>query len=148
VTTATARTQPLLGAERPVDANGWPDIEHPYCPTYVELPGGQVVTKTPISSTTTAVYSAWEPTSLSPDPPSPIPHSMLTWIAGRWYGQIGCRTDLSPALKALPLGTIERMEAVGRWYQEQYDEACRLIRQAFPGRKFRSTLMGELEAVI
>lgn len=139
MTSATVRTQPLLATERAED--GW-NLEDPYCPTYVELPNGVIVKKVPILLTRDAAYSAWEPRAQGGG------HSTITTIEDRWYGRVGTRRDLPPALDALPGGWEERIAKVRGWYEEQYAEAHRLIRQAFPNRAFRPAGMGELMAVI
>src|SRR5215472_17097564 len=97
--------------------------------------------KTPIALTPDAVYSAWEPGDLCHS------HSTVTHVAGRWYGQVGSRS-LPTELEALPAGSVTRIECVRAWHDEQYDEAHRLIRQAYPERAFREAGMGELWTAI
>ncbi len=86
---------------------------------------GKGIQKSPIIGTGIVEYSAWEPSALVGR------HSSITSIAGEWYGRIGTRWP-PPELERLPAWSDERMKAVGRWHEEQYQEAYDLIIRAFP----------------
>jgi hypothetical protein len=137
---------PRLDTERPVE--GWENSpDNPYCPTYVEIGDGRIVKKTPVIGTATAVYSAWEPYTHSPEAPwAKVSHSTSTHVQGYAFGKIGTRS-LPPELEVLAAGSDERIAQVRAYHRAQEEEAYALIRQAFPGREFR-VMFGDLDAPI
>ena len=106
----------------------------------VPLAEGRILKRTPIIGTRTTVYSVWEPTS----DPVQGPHGTITTIEGVWYGRLGTRRDLPPELEVLPPMSAERSERVGRWHEDQYDIAYRLIIDAYPKAAFGRFSMGEI----
>lgn len=102
--------------------------------------GDKIVQKYNIIGTNLVVYNAWEPSSVMGK------HSSITFIEGKCYGQIGHRF-MSPEIEALPAGSKERIEAVQKAYDEQYQEAYRLIVEAFPEAASGSRSMGDIETI-
>jgi len=101
--------------------------------------GDKVVKKYSILTTNLVVYEAWEPS------PSTITaaHRTITTMQGEWYGRIGSR-NLPPEVEYLPAGSNERIYAVGKWHEDQYEEAYKLILQAFPEAEGGRRSMGEI----
>lgn len=99
--------------------------------------GDKVLKKYSVTHTDLIVYEAWEPSELMG------PHATITSIDTQWYGRIGTRRP-PPELERLPAGSEERFRAVGKWYEDQYEEAYRLIIQAFPEAKAGKHSMGEI----
>lgn len=98
--------------------------------------GDKVVKKYSVAATDLLVYDAWEPSAIMGR------HSTITTIEGRWYGRVGTRY-LTPDVEALPPGD-ERSRVVGKWHEDQYEEAYRLIIQAFPEATAGKRSMGEI----
>jgi hypothetical protein len=99
--------------------------------------GDKVIRKYSVATTDLIVYEAWEPSALMG------PHATITSIDDKWYGRIGTRRP-SAELEALPAGSEERFRAVGKWYEDQYDDAYKLIVQAFPEAGAGRRSMGEI----
>ncbi|MBA7608583.1 hypothetical protein ES703_15761 [subsurface metagenome] len=99
--------------------------------------GDKVVKKYSVATTNLIVYEAWEPSAIMGR------HTSITSIDSEWYGRIGTRY-LSPELEKLPAGSEERLRAVGKWHHEQYEEAYKLIIQAFPEAEGGKRSMGEI----
>ncbi len=58
-------------------------------------------------------------------------HRTLTTFNNRWYGRVGNDPD-TDIYRHLKGGSIERTVAVRAAYQERYELAYKLIKQAFP----------------
>lgn len=97
----------------------------------------KVVKKYNIAATDLIVYDVWEPSELAG------PHSTVTTIDGRWYGRLGTRRSTSE-LEGLAPGSEERFRAVGKWHDDQFEEAYRLIVQAFPEASGGERSMGQI----
>lgn len=99
--------------------------------------GDKVIKKYSVATTDLIVYDAWEPSALMG------PHATITSIDDKWYGRIGTKRP-PPELEALPRMSEERFRAVGKWYEDQYEEAYELIVQAFPEAKAGKRGIGEI----
>lgn len=99
--------------------------------------GDKVIKKYSVAATDLIVYEAWEPSAIMGR------HSTITSIDGEWYGRIGTRY-LPTELEELPAGSEERLRAVGKWHEDQYEEAYRLILEAFPDADAGRRSMGEI----
>ena len=98
--------------------------------------GDKVIKKYSVATTDLVVYEAWEPSAIMGK------HNTITSIDGEWYGRIGTR-HLPPELEKLPPGP-ERITAVGKWHEDQYQEAYNLILRAFPEAQAGKRSMGEI----
>lgn len=96
----------------------------------------KVVNKFSVAGTDLIVYEAWEPSAIIGK------HGTLTSIEDKWYGRIGTRY-LPPEIEELPRGD-QRTRAVGKWHDDQYEEAYALITRAFPESKDGRRSMGEI----
>jgi len=99
--------------------------------------GDKVIKKYSVAGTDLIVYEVYEPSALMG------PHGTVTSIEGKWYGRVGTRRP-PPELEALPAGSEERFRAVGKWYEGQYEEAYKLITEAFPEAQGGRRSMGEI----
>ena len=113
-------------------------LEAPKAPYIHEMKrlGDKVIKKYSVATTDLVVYEAWEPSAIMGK------HSTITSIDGQWYGRIGTRY-LPPELERLPRGD-ERSRAVGKWHEDQYEEAYNLIIKAFPEAEAGRRSMGEI----
>jgi hypothetical protein len=100
--------------------------------------GDKIVDKFSVGGTNIIVYNAWEPSGVFGE------HSTITTFDGEWYGRIGTKR-LSPEVEKLPAGSKERIDAVGKAFEEQYEEAYRLIEEAYPESANGKHTMGEIE---
>jgi len=82
--------------------------------------GDKVIKKYSVATTDVIVYEAWEPSHIMG------PHATITSIDGEWYGRIGTRRPPSE-VERLPAGSEERWRAVGKCYDEQYEEGEKLL---------------------
>lgn len=99
-----------------------------------------IVHRCPVS-VTLVCYSAWEPSSYSG------PHSTVMSFAGKVYGKVGTKR-IPPELEALPAYSMERANAVSRWYNEQKEAAYAAIIAKYPhAAKGARDGMGEIEVV-
>ena len=98
--------------------------------------GNKVIEKYSIFTTDFVVYCVWEPSAIM------WRHSTITTINGKWYGRIGSR-PLPPEMDKIPVGP-ERLAAVRKWQEDQYQEAYNLIIGAFPEAQAGSRDMGEI----
>jgi len=101
--------------------------------------GQYAISRDPICSSTTTVYSVWEPSTIGllrlgdSDPPHRH-HTIRTFdnaINAKRWGRLSTR-QLPPELESLPAMTEERSRAVSTWRRELENESYRLIRWAFP----------------
>ncbi len=102
--------------------------------------GDKAVHKYNIIGTNLIVYNAWEPSSITGK------HSTITFIDSKCYGQIGTRR-MPPEIDVLPAGSEERIKAVRRNYEEQYQEAYRIIIEAFPEASAGTRDMSDIEVL-
>lgn len=102
--------------------------------------GDKLVQKYNIIGASVMVYNAWEPSGIMGK------HSTITFIDGKCYGRIGSR-HLSPEIDKLPALSNERLYAVRKAFEEQYQEAYNLIIQAFPEAADGSRSMGDIELI-
>jgi len=102
--------------------------------------GEKTVHKYNIIGTNLVVYNAWEPSSVMGK------HSSITFIDSKCYGQIGHR-HMPPEIDALPAGSQQRIDEVHKNYEEQYQEAYRIIIEAFPEAAAGNQDMGDIEII-
>jgi len=97
----------------------------------------RIVARFSVIGTKMIVYEVWEPSSLMGR------HSTVRTINGEWYGRLGTKS-LPYEIDQLPAGSNERLLAVGRWLDQQYEEAYRIILAAYPeaftGRRSMGTI--------
>lgn len=86
-----------------------------------------IVNKVKIVGTNYIVYTAYERISSIFN----CPHSIITFFDGVPYGQIGTAPD-SRMYERLPSGSEERIQAVQKAYQEEYERAYRAIFAQYP----------------
>jgi hypothetical protein len=96
-----------------------------------------IIKRTPILTTTTVVYSAWERSAGICGQ-----HSTVTSDDDGWLGRVGTRA-LTPELAALPQGR-ERWDAVDAYHEEQYQAAYAAIVAAHPEAAEGKRDMGEI----
>jgi hypothetical protein len=95
------------------------------------------------------VYDVYEPTA-APRIGNGFGHStftsnnMFSESKHAWFGKLGTRR-LTPELDALPAMSAARSEAVQKFHNDQYDEAYRLIMEAFPEAAKGHRSMGSIE---
>lgn len=141
--TTITRTDPqhsiLLPGEQPVD--GWEGkLDHPYCPTFIDMGDGLVVFKTPVAFGG-ITYRAYERQA----PGTTMSHSTIRHLRGAWYGEITSRR--APEIEAMKPLSDERYQEAVAFLTVRRAEAKALIRRAFPDREFRDNpISSTLEA--
>jgi hypothetical protein len=93
------------------------------------LPCGAAVQRYSIIGTTTTVYRAHRPA-----PGYMGPYHTLCTIDDKLFGDVSTH-EPPPDVDAIPPGPA-RVAAVHGWYDSQYQEAYRLIFEAFPEAKY------------
>lgn len=136
----TTDGQVFIKSTMPIEVHKAAATENPAAPYINEYKsaGDKVVNKYNIAGSNLIVYNAWEPSGIFG------PHSTITMIEGKWYGRIGTRR-LSPDIEKLQAGSKERIEAVGKAFESQYEEAYKLIEGLYPESANGRHTMGEIE---
>jgi hypothetical protein len=99
--------------------------------------GDIVVRRNQIIGSRAVYYSVYEPFTAS------LLHSSQMTIGGKRMGQLGSRR-LPGTIDALPPYSEARSKAVGKFHNEQYALAHKLIIQAFPEAEIGHKLSGDI----